>query len=187
MAMSAGTWSGWSWLSSRPAVRHLVNLGFHLAAALRTAAIEEADPVRTQERTLRRLLRRAHATRFGRDHRFDRIHSVADFRRAVPIRTYESLWDAYLRDHYPVFEDLTWPGRIPFLALTSGTTQGVTKYIPVSAEMVASNRRAARTMLAAHVRAHRHSRLFQGRLFVLGGSTALRPVAPGVAEGDLSG
>src|SRR5262249_42895206 len=31
------------------------------------------------------------------------------------------------------------------------------------------------------------SRLFQGRLFFLGGSTALRPVAPGVSEGDLSG
>ena len=52
---------------------------------------------------------------------------------------------------YPVFEDLTWPGRIPFLALTSGTTQGATKYIPVSAEMVASNRKAAQTLLAFHM------------------------------------
>src|SRR5207248_7359996 len=121
---SAWSWSGWSRLSSRPTVRHLVNLGFHLKAALRTAALERADPVRTQERTLRRLVHRARATRFGRDHGFRRIRSVADFQRAVPIRTYESLWDAYLRDPYPLFEDVTWPGRIPFLALTSGTTQG---------------------------------------------------------------
>lgn len=187
MGAPAESWAGWARLSSRPAVRSLVNLGFYLEAVLRTAAFEETDPVVTQERTLRDLVRRARRTRFGRDHGFDQIGSIAEFQRAVPIRTYESLWDAYLKDHYPVFEDLTWPGRIPFLALTSGTTQGATKYIPVSAAMLASNRRAARTMLAAHVRAHPDSRLFRGRLFYLGGSTALRPVAPGVAEGDLSG
>ena len=102
-----------------------------------------------------------------------RIRSVADFQRAVPVRTYEALWDAYLRDAYPVFDNLTWPGRIPFLALTSGTTEGATKYIPVSAEMAASNRKAARTALAFHLREHPGSRLFHGRLFFLGGSTNL--------------
>ena len=123
--------------------------------------------------TLRRLITKASQTRFGRDHRFGQIRSVADFQRAVPIRTYEALWDDYLRDAYPVFENLTWPGRIPFLALTSGTTQGATKYIPVSAEMVASNRKAAQTMLAFHLRSRPESRLFHGRIFFLGGSTDL--------------
>jgi len=112
---------------------------------------------------------------------------VADFQRAVPVRTYESLWNDYLRDAYPVFEDLTWPGRIPFLALSSGTTEGATKYIPVSAEMVASNRKAAQTMLAAYRLARPDSRLFHGRIFFLGGSTDLKEPAPGVFEGDLSG
>ena len=112
---------------------------------------------------------------------------MADFQAAVPIRTYESLWETYLRDRYPVFEDLTWPGRIPFLALTSGTTQGATKYIPVSHEMVASNRKAAQTMLAFHLRSRPDSRLFHGRLFFLGGSTDLEQPAPGVYQGDLSG
>jgi hypothetical protein len=139
--------AGWSRVSSWPAVRHLVNLGFHLEAGLRTAELLEADPVEMQARTLRRLVRRASRTRFGREHRFDRIRSVSNFQDAVPIRTYESLWTDYLKEHYPVFENLTWPGRIPFLARTSGTTEGATKYIPVSAEMVASNRKAARTML----------------------------------------
>ena len=50
------------------------------------------------------------------------IRSVADFQKAVPLRTYEDLWRQYLRDAYPVFQDLTWPGRIPYLALTSGTS-----------------------------------------------------------------
>jgi hypothetical protein len=112
---------------------------------------------------------------------------VADFQQWVPLRTYEDLWDAYLRDRYPVFEDLTWPGRVPYLALTSGTTRGATKYIPVSSDMVSSNRKAALTMLAYHARARPGSRLFHGRLFFLGGSTDLEEPAPGVLQGDLSG
>ena len=174
-------------LSPGRPVRDLVNLGFHLTSRLRTAALAAEDPVQVQARTLRRLVRRARRTQFGRDHHFDRIDGVASFQAAVPIRTYESLWEDYLRDRYPVFEDLTWPGRIPYVALSSGTTQGATKYIPVSGEMVASNRDVARTMLAYHCASHPDSRLFRGRLFFLGGSAQMRQVAPGVEEGDLSG
>ncbi len=97
------------------------------------------------------------------------------------------MWEAYFRDAYPTYEDLTWPGRVPFLALTSGTTQGTTKYIPVTAEMVASNRRAAQTMIAFHLRGTPDSQLFAGRMFFLGGSTALEQPAPTVRQGDLSG
>src|SRR5262249_26871450 len=57
----------------------------------------------------------------------------------------------------------------------------------VSNEMVASNRETARTMVAYHYAAHPDSRLFQGRMFFLGGSAGLKAVAPGVQEGDLSG
>ena len=108
--------------------------------------------------------------------------------RCGPTRPLERLPP---RSSYPVFENLTWPGRIPFLALTSGTTQGATKYIPVSREMVASNRKAAQTMVAYHLAARPDSRLFHGRLFFLGGSArprrarARRP--PGRPERDRRG
>src|SRR4051794_28557694 len=171
---------------SAPA-RSLVNAGFHLHARLRKAAVEALDPIRTQERVLLSLIRKARATRFGRDHGFDAIRSVVDFRTAVPLRTYEALWNDYLKERYPVLEDLTWPGRIPFLALTSGTTQGATKYIPVSREMVRSNRKAAQTMVAYHMAARPGSKLFRGRLFFLGGTADLEQPAVGVHQGDLSG
>jgi GH3 auxin-responsive promoter len=170
-----------------PPIRRLVNLGFHLGARLRWERLAHADSVRIQEQNLLRLVGKGRHTRFGRDHRFGSIRSVADFQRAVPIRTYEALWDAYLRAAYPVFEDLTWPGRIPFLALTSGTTEGATKYIPVSAEMIASNRKAAQTALAFYLCSRPESRLFHGKTFFLGGSTDLSEPAPGIFEGDLSG
>jgi hypothetical protein len=76
---------------------------------------------------------------------------------------------------------------MPFLALSSGTTSGATKYIPVSHEMVASNRKAAQTMVAADLNARPDSRIFLGRFFFLGGSTDLEEPVPGVGQGDLSG
>ena len=134
------------------ATRNAVNRAFHVYAGRRTAALGRLDPVRTQERTLRDLVRSAASTRFGRDHGFAAIRGVADYQKAVPLRTYESLWDEYLRDKFPVFDDLTWPGRIPYLALTSGTTRGATKYIPVSHAMLASNEKAARSLIAYHIK-----------------------------------
>jgi hypothetical protein len=168
-------------------VRVAVNRGFHAFARRRTKALALADPVEIQRRTLLKLLRTARSTRFGIDHDFASIRSVADFRARVPIRTYEALWDDYLKDRYPRFDDLTWPGHIPYLALTSGTTQGTTKYIPVSWQMVASNRKAAKTMVAYHLASRPRSKLFQGKIFLLGGSTNLEQPADGVRQGDLSG
>lgn len=169
-----------------PPARAAVNRGFHVYAARRTRAVASLRPVATQERTLRSLVRRAAETRFGRDHHFNAIGSLTDFQARVPLRTYEDLWKQYLQAHYPRFQDLTWPGLIPFIALTSGTTTGATKYIPVSREMVASNRKAAQTMIASYLKERPASRLFHGKLFFMGGATDLEHPAPGVGQGDLS-
>lgn len=171
---------------STPA-RRLVNRAFQVHAKARMHRLATIDPVREQERTIRRLSAFARETRFGRDHRLGSVRSVEGFQRRVPIRTYEEMWADYLRVRYPVFDNLAWPGRIPYLALTSGTTQGATKYIPVSREMVRSNRKAAQTVTAAHMMSRPDSRLFEGRIFFLGGTTELQEPAPGVRQGDLSG
>ncbi len=167
--------------------RAVVNAAFASWSRQRIASIARADPVAVQRRTLLDLVKTASSTAFGRDHGFSRIRTVEDFQKAVPLRTYEEFWAAYLQKDHPVYEDLAWPGRIPYLALTSGTTQGATKYIPVSRAMLRSNLLASKTMLAAHVADGVASRLFQGKMFFLGGSTALEEVAPGVHQGDLSG
>jgi hypothetical protein len=164
----------------------MANRLFRLQAASLRDAQTRASSI-DQERLLLGLVERAAETRFGRDHGFGSIRSVADFQSAVPIRSYEAIWAEYLRAAYPVFEDLTWPGRIPYLALTSGTTEGPTKYIPVSREMIKSNRRAAQTALSFYLCSRQESQIFRGKVFFLGGATALAEPAPSVREGDLSG
>lgn len=158
-----------------------------LYARFRTQRLRHADPPQEQRRTLRQLIARAAATRFGRDHRFDRLGDVRDFQRAVPLRAYEDFWTSYWQSAFPRLEDVSWPGRMPYFALSSGTTSGTTKYLPVSNEMVRSHRRAALDVLVHHLRNRPQSRIFGGRTFMLGGSTALTAEADGVLSGDLSG
>jgi hypothetical protein len=156
-------------------------------AALRLARLRALDPARTQERLLMRLLRAAAATRFGRAHGFDRIRSVAEFQARVPLRRYEDFWAEYWRTPHPVLKDVTWPGVVPYLALSSGTTSGRTKHIPVTRPMMRANRGAALDVLCWHLANHPQSRVLAGLSFMLGGSTALEEVAAGVRQGDLSG
>ncbi len=158
-----------------------------VVAARRHARLVAMDPAATQQALLLGLVRRAATTRFGRDHGFDAIRTVADFQRAVPLRRYEALHDAYLAPALPVLENVLWPGRTPYLALSSGTTSGRTKHIPVTREMVRANRGAAFDVLAWHLAQHPRARPFGGLSFILGGSTDLTQVAPGVRAGDLSG
>lgn len=156
-------------------------------ARRRTAKLAALDAVAEQQRQLMQLVRRASATRFGRDHHFAGIRSVEDFQAHVPLRRYEDMWQSYWQPGFPRLVDCTWPGVIPFFALTSGTTSGTTKYIPCSAEMNRSNARAALDILVHHLASRPGSRVLGGKSFMLGGSTDLTELAPGIRAGDLSG
>jgi len=155
--------------------------------AARARASRRVDAVAAQRRTLERLLRVAAGTRFGRAHDFARLRGPDDFAAAVPLRRYEGFWRDWFAPAWPLLDDIAWPGRIPFFALSSGTTSGTTKRIPVTRAMLASNRRAGLDTLAYHFAARPGSAALSGRSLMLGGSTALETPAPGVRAGDLSG
>src|SRR5207302_5320170 len=105
----------------------------------------------------------------------------------VPLRTYEEIWRDYWQADYPRLRGVTWPDFIPYWALSSGTTSGATKYVPVSRQMLASNQKAARTLLALFRHSFPQADILSGRIFFLGGSTAMTAQADGSLAGDLSG
>ncbi|HUN38902.1 MAG TPA: GH3 auxin-responsive promoter family protein [Acetobacteraceae bacterium] len=158
-----------------------------LYARRRGHCLAALDPAAAQQQQLLALLRKARDTRFGRDHGFARITSIAGFQRQVPLRRYEDFWRDYWQPAFPRLRDISWPGLIRYFAVTSGTTTGNNKYIPVSCAMVAANRRAVLDMFSFHLAVRPHSRVLGGRNFMLGGSTDLVPQAPGIYSGDLSG
>jgi hypothetical protein len=173
-------------LVGNPVVRRMADAGLVRYAHRRATALDQIDVPATQERTLLGLVRRARGTRFGRDHRFDEIRTVAEYQAAVPVRTYEDFWRSYWQAAFPKLEGTTWPESIPYYALSSGTTTGTTKYLPISKEMLASNRKAAFTTVALVRNAFPEAKLFNGRFFFLGGNTDLRRESNGSRSGDLS-
>ncbi len=158
-----------------------------LYARFRQRTLDTQDAAGAQRAQLLKMTEAAAATRFGRDHDFAGIRTIDDYQARVPLRTYNQLWDSYWKDAFPRLVDCTWPGTMEFFAVSSGTSTGKVKYIPCSREMVRANRRAAIDIFVHHVRNRPHTKVWNGKCFVLGGSTALTEQAPGVRSGDISG
>src|SRR5262245_23549318 len=139
-------------LVGRSLVRRAADTMLGRFARRRVVRLDQCRVGEVQREMLRKLVRHAQYTRFGREHHFDRIRTVEDYQQRVPLRAYEAFWRDYWQPAFPLLDDVTWPGRIPYFALSSGTTSGTTKYIPVSRSMVRSNRKAALTTLAFFLR-----------------------------------
>jgi hypothetical protein len=168
-------------------VRKIADAGFVASARIRTQRLDKLDVAAIQAKQLLKLVQKAADTQFGRDHQFSRIQSVADFQNQVPLRDYEQYWAGYWKNAYPRLDNITWPGKIPYYALSSGTTSGATKYIPISRAMLRSNQAAAFTTMALFRNQFPKHRTFTGKFFFLGGCTDLRQQADGSLAGDLSG
>lgn len=168
-------------------------------AIIHTKRFEQRDPLASQQATFLSLIRKGERTVFGHDHRFREFSALpfnrayASFRRQVPIRTYADFWNDYFKACFVdngcrkrlILDNVTWPGKIPLFCETSGTT-APTKYIPFSNEMFAANKRAAFDLTAAYLARKRNSRLFDGRLLYMSGSTELASLGDGVHSGDMS-
>jgi hypothetical protein len=145
------------------------------------------DYAKIQRKSLLKLLYKARDTQFGKDYQFSTIKSVSQFQSRVPLRNYDALWQDYWKQHFPLLNNVTWPGTITYFASSSGTSTGTTKHIPLTREMMRSNTRAGLDTLVHHISNFPQTNIFGGKNFVLGGSTALDERAPGIFSGDLSG
>ena len=160
-----------------------------IAKALR---LRENDPRRQQLRVLKRLLKKAQFTEFGQRYRFDDIllsrHAGKKFQEIVPVHDYNKIYEEWWQKTLDGVPDVTWPGKIKFYALSSGTSEAASKYIPVTRDMLRSNRvNYIRQMLTliGYEKLPRNS-VTQGFL-MLGGATDLQKGAAGWYAGDLSG
>lgn len=173
-------------LTGNPLSRRIAEQGLNAYAKRRVAWLDRMDVAAEQEKTLLGLLKYAKDTRFGREHGFDRIGSVKDYQERVPVREYEAFWETYWKATYPRLEGITWPDKIPYYGLSSGTTSGATKYIPVSKQMLASNRKAGFTTIALFKAQYPNATIFNGRVFFLAGNTDMKRNDDGSFYGDLS-
>jgi GH3 auxin-responsive promoter len=165
-------------------IRHSL---FSAYRAFRSLQLEQINVVEHQEQLLLSLVRKAASTQFAKAHEFSSIDSVHSYQSRVPLRSYEQFWDEYWKDSFPRLMNVSWPGTIEYFPVSSGTSSGTSKNIPLSRSLLLANHKAALDIFVHHFSHRPHSRCFFGKTLVLGGSTELDEVAPGIASGDLSG
>ncbi|HQL22416.1 MAG TPA: GH3 auxin-responsive promoter family protein, partial [Opitutaceae bacterium] len=87
--------------------------------------------------------------------------------------------------------DVLWPGRCAHYAVSSGTTAGRTKYLPITPAMLEHFRQAGLDSLMMYTARVGSARIFRGRQLFLGGATALNRLPDSSTfeafGGDLSG
>ncbi|MBZ5859048.1 GH3 family domain-containing protein [Flavihumibacter profundi] len=165
-----------------------ISLPKTIARALRLPA---SSPRGQQLKVLKKLLKKARFTEFGQHYRFDEIllsrHPGKRFQQLVPTHDYSSIYQQWWHRTLEGKRDVCWPGRIKYYALSSGTSEAASKYIPITEDLLKGNR----TVMVKQLFSLRHyddipfSNIGKGWL-MLGGSTQLQR-GQGYYAGDLSG
>lgn len=168
-------------------LKNLVDFYLFSYARKRVKRIRETyvEPLKLQEKTLISILAKARHTEFGKRYDFSSIKSIPAYQKRMPLLRYKDIeqWIGKTAGGRP---DIVWPGKICNFALTSGTTSG-NKYIPISKELMVTNRRAAMDCLAFYLTESDGHSLLDGKFLFLGGSTSLKHLKGGSLAGDLSG
>ena len=160
-----------------------------IASALR---ITVNDPRRQQINVLKKLLKKSRFTEFGQKYSFDTIlmnrHPGKKFQEMVPVHDYNKIYENWWKKTLEGIPDVTWPGKIKFYALSSGTSEAASKYIPVTKDMLRSNNINYYRQLISLLSYDNLPRNAMTKGFLmLGGATDLTKDNAGWYAGDLSG
>jgi hypothetical protein len=168
---------------------HTFGAGLLTAAAEWELRKKRSAPA-AQQRVLNALTPKLAATSHWRAAGIEAGMSYEAFAGRIAPGTYEQLAPAIERMKRGE-ADVLWPGKCSLFAVSSGTTAGKTKFLPITEEMLAHFRRAGLDSLLYYTVRAKHAGVFRGRHLFLGGATSLDPIEeakPHVAyAGDLSG
>jgi len=163
------------------------------AMAIRTTVNKvrrKSAPDRVQRKTLLKLLSKARYTQFGQNFEFESMLMANNpeklFQRVVPIYDYNRIFDEWWHKTLAGEDDVCWPGKIRYFALSSGTSGSASKYIPITSSTMRSMKKTSLRQLVSLVNYGLNEDFFTKGVLVLGGSTALQNMG-NYYQGDLSG
>jgi len=148
------------------------------------------SPQKAQTMTLKKLIRAAQFTAFGENYKFSALlesdNLLDDFAATVQIHDYKSMYKKWWYRALNGETYVSWPGRVKYFALSSGTSEASSKYIPVTAEMLRSIKKASIKQLVSAVKFDLPLSFYEKGMLMIGGSTHLQYNGT-YYEGDLSG
>ncbi|MBE6288026.1 MAG: GH3 auxin-responsive promoter family protein [Mediterranea massiliensis] len=139
-----------------------------------------------QRQVMQRLVRKAANTEWGKAHRYSAIETYEDFKKNIPIQTYEEV-KSYVSRIRAGEQNLLWSSEIRWFAKSSGTTNDKSKFIPVSKEALKDTHyKGGQDAVAIYLHQNPESRFFSGKGLILGGSHAPNLNTNRSLVGDLS-
>jgi hypothetical protein len=154
------------------------------------------SPFDLQKQELRKLLIQAKDTQFGIHYDFSGLlksfksTDPKDFfhlyTKRVPIHDYHKMHNDWWSKSLAGQASVSWPGRIKYFALSSGTSGAPSKHIPVSKETIKSMRKTSVRQILCISKYDLPDSMYTKGILMLGGSTDLRKNGD-YFEGDLSG
>lgn len=150
-----------------------------------------AAPQAYQRHALRQLLERGQYTFFGKHYGFDNMLSaevdfIKAFQERVPIHTYNDIYNQWWYRSQQGEENVTWPGKVKYFALSSGTSEAASKHIPVTQDMIKSIKNVGFKQLYSMANFDIPPVAFEKGILMLGGTTSLFEKGE-YYEGDMSG
>lgn len=149
-----------------------------------------AREFKSQIRTLFKLIDFSKDTDFGHKYIFNEIlinpNLVSEFQFNVPITNYDQFYEDWLIKSIKGKKNHTWPGKIKYYALSSGTSGSPSKRIPVTNQMIKSFQKTSVNQISTLHQLNLDRKVFSSKILVVGGSSKLKKVDKHF-EGDLSG
>lgn len=155
---------------------------------LRLSAIDNFmhNPVDTQQQVFNHLIGSAQFTEYGKKYGFDKVNSIIDYKRQVPINDYDTL-KPYIQRILEGEQNILWPSPINWFAKSSGTTSDKSKFIPISKESLDDNHyKGGKDVLTLYLKQFPDSKMMSGKCLTIGGSHQINQLNADSFFGDLS-
>lgn len=143
-------------------------------------------PLEVQEELRLKLVESAKNTVWGKSHRFSTIKSYTDFKNAVPLQEYNSLFP-FIQRAMDGELNVLWPKKTNWFAKSSGTTEAKSKFIPVTKDSLEEcHYKGGKDLLALYYNNHPKRKLYNGKHLIIGGSAQINQLSTDSYFGDLS-
>ena len=145
------------------------------------------NPWEKQLETFNYLISHGINTLFGQNNSFDKIKTPDDYKKHVPIMGYDDLKPFLDKIIVERKANVLWDTPVNWFAMSSGTTNDKSKYIPVTKESLKNNHlRSGNHMLALYTKHYPEHAFMFGKALVLGGSQQVNNIGGGIFTGDIS-
>ncbi|PZP49005.1 MAG: hypothetical protein DI598_08895 [Pseudopedobacter saltans] len=143
-------------------------------------------PIDAQNEVLDNLLMHGQYTIYGEKYGMTRNWTAEEFRKNIPICTYEDLLP-FIDKTKAGEENVLWNTPVNWFAKSSGTSGGKSKFIPISEESLENcHYQGAKDVLSMYYNCYPDSQLLTGKGLVVGGSHQVSQLNEDIYYGDLS-